>query len=132
MRISTGCTRSFRTYGTIFLLIVMGLGRLYAGGGDRSARWLRVKVTAYCSGPCSVCGTTGITRIGRDASTQGCAVDPNVIALRSRLDIPGYGNWIHADDTGSKVRGNHIDIRFQSHDEAAQYGTRRLKVRIWD
>lgn len=59
------------------------------------------------------------------------AVDPNVIPLGSRLYIPGYGYAI-ADDTGGAIRGNKIDLAFDSHGEALQFGRRDVTVYIID
>ena len=98
-----------------------------------------VTVTAYC--PCKKCCgrfADGRTHTGRDAYKAGVAVDPTVIPLGSRLDIPGYdrgpngnGSWILADDTGSRVVGKRIDVRFKTHEEAIKWGVKRLKIRIW-
>ncbi|WP_346354922.1 3D domain-containing protein [Azotosporobacter soli] len=59
------------------------------------------------------------------------AVDPNVIPLGTRLYIPGYGYAI-ADDTGGAIRGNKIDLAFDSHEEAIQFGRQRITVNILD
>ena len=104
--------------------------------------WLWLTITAYC--PCSVCcGTNanGTTATGRDANLPGVAVDPRVIPLGSHLDIPGYtrtngtstypGAWILADDTGRLIKGFKIDIRFKTHEEALEWGKKRLRVRVW-
>jgi len=100
--------------------------------GAASPETITVKVTAYC--PCPICcgkHSNGITATGTTAYKKGVAVDPTFIPLGSRLDIPGYGNWIKADDTGGKIKENHIDIRFQNHQQAKTYGTKYLKIRIW-
>lgn len=57
------------------------------------------------------------------------AVDPNVIPLGTRLYIPGYGYAV-ADDTGGAIRGNNIDLAFDSHAEAIQFGRQRITVNI--
>ena len=92
--------------------------------------WKIVEATAYCGGPCKTCGTTGTTRTGRDADSRGVAVDPAVIPLGSRLDIPGYGSWVRADDTGGAIKGDRIDLRM-GHREAREFGRQTLRVRIW-
>jgi cystine transport system substrate-binding protein len=104
------------------------------------AEWILVIVTAYCPGACC-CGphADGKTATGRDADRAGVAVDPSIIPLGSRLDIPGYsrgstrvkGSWILADDTGGVIKGRKIDIRFSTHEEARAWGKRTLKVRVW-
>jgi 3D (Asp-Asp-Asp) domain-containing protein len=103
-----------------------------ADGRERTARWVRVEATAYCAGPCSTCQTTGITSTGRDANKRGVAVDPAVIGLGARLDVPGVGVWLKADDVGGAIKGNKIDVRFQTHEEAKAWGRRSLVVRVWE
>ncbi len=59
------------------------------------------------------------------------AVDPNVIPLGTRLFIPGYGFAI-ADDVGGNIQGNRIDLAFDSHGEAMQFGKQNVTVYIYD
>lgn len=99
--------------------------------------YITVTVTAYC--PCSICCRgydDGKTATGRSAYTPGVAVDPSVIPLGARLDIPGYprtpkGAWVRADDVGGAIKGLHIDVRLKTHDAAVKWGVRRLRVRVW-
>lgn len=100
---------------------------------------MTVVATAYC--PCSICCgrfADGLTSTGRSAWKAGIAVDPSVISLGSRLDIPGYtrgpnenGSWIIADDTGSSIVGHRIDVRFVTHNEALEWGRKEVIVRVW-
>ena len=100
---------------------------------------MRVIATAYC--PCRICcgrHADGKTATGRSAWLAGVAVDPSAIPLGLHLDIPGYnrgpnknGSWIRADDTGSAIKGNIIDVRFKTHQEAVQWGRKSITVRIW-
>lgn len=87
-------------------------------------------LTGYCA--CSQCcgWSTGITASGRyvttDPTCHTVAVDRNVIPLGTYLtiDYPGFeGIIFRADDTGSAVRGNHIDIYFATHSEALAWST---------
>ena len=91
---------------------------------------MRVRVTAYDPGRCCTPGL-GVTKTGRSAYSQGVAVDPKVIPLGSRLDIPGYGSWILADDTGSRIKGKKLDVRFLDHSTAKEWGDPWLTVRVW-
>ncbi len=59
------------------------------------------------------------------------AVDPKVIPLGTRLFIPGYGYAI-ADDIGGAIKGNKIDLAFDSHGEAMQFGRQNVIVYIID
>lgn len=57
------------------------------------------------------------------------AVDPSVIPLGTRLFIPGYGEAI-ADDVGGSIKGNRIDLAFDSIEDALQFGVRNVIVYI--
>lgn len=57
------------------------------------------------------------------------AVDPNVIPLGSRVSIEGYGTYTAAD-TGGDIKGNRIDIHFQTVQECYSFGRKSVKVEI--
>jgi len=59
------------------------------------------------------------------------AVDPSFIPLGTRLYIPGYGYAI-ADDIGGAIKGNRIDLAFESRSDALQFGRQRITVFILD
>ena len=89
-------------------------------------------VTHYdCCKKC--CGNDkGITASGRKAVPYvSVAVDPNVIPLGSDV-LVDYGDGVieyyRADDTGSGVYGNHIDLCVESHATAIQLGVRQATV----
>ncbi len=82
--------------------------------------------TAYYSGGGGLSGN-GITAIGLRAKKGIVAVDPRVIPLGTKLYIPGYGEALAAD-TGGWVKGNRIDLVFESLEECYRFGRRRLKV----
>ena len=73
------------------------------------------------------CGNTlGITASGRyvtdDPTCWTVAVDPSVIPLGTYLVIEGYeGIIFRADDTGSAVKGYHIDIFTTSEAESKSF-----------
>ena len=89
------------------------------------------ELTAYC--PCAVCcgKDNGITATGTVAQ-EGVtiAVDPDVIPLGSWVEIDGH--TYHAEDVGGAVNGNHIDIYFNSHDAAWDFGRRYANVRWYE
>ena len=86
------------------------------------------KVTAYC--PCRIC--CGKWAGGKTASGtypkagRTVAVDRNVIAMGSVLYIDGV-EYI-AEDTGSAIKGNRIDIFFNDHQEALNFGVQHKEV----
>lgn len=100
------------------------------------------KVTGYC--PCEKC--CGKYADGRTswwggeskgyASRPGAAVDPNAVPYGSWITIPGVPDPVQADDTGGAMRQSakngvlHIDLRFQSHQEARKWGVQELPVVI--
>lgn len=91
-----------------------------------------VTVTHYCT--CvKCCGKSdGITASGLRA-TPGVtvAVDPDVIPLGADV-LVDYGDgeihYMRADDTGSGVKGNRIDVCLASHEEAVQAGVTTATV----
>lgn len=59
------------------------------------------------------------------------AVDPARIPLYTKLYVEGYG-YATALDRGSSIRGNRIDLFFETYEEAIRWGMRRVKVYILD
>lgn len=57
------------------------------------------------------------------------AVDPRVIPMGTRLYVEGYGNAIAADQ-GNAIKGNRIDLFFDTHAQALKYGMKTVKVTI--
>ncbi|MDO8885687.1 3D domain-containing protein [Candidatus Oleimmundimicrobium sp.] len=99
--------------------------------GTKRSGTLRMLATGYC--PCPICTGSGdgITAIGLKAGYGIAAVDPSVIPLGSRLYISGYGEAI-AGDVGGKIKKNHIDLCFNAHQEALNWGKRWVIVEILD
>ena len=100
---------------------------------DRSHKLEDVTITFYC---CEerphICGTgTGITASGRRVTPYvSCAVDPDIIPLGSTIMIEYNGEMVYlrADDTGSAVKGNHIDIAVPTHDFALSLGIQTADI----
>ena len=57
------------------------------------------------------------------------AVDPNVIPMGTRLYVEGYGEAIAADQ-GNAIKGNRIDLFFDTHQQALKYGMKTVQVTI--
>lgn len=89
-----------------------------------AANALAMVATAYTA---SCIGCSGITASGRPAGHGIVAVDPGVIALGTRLYIPGYGFAV-AGDTGGAIRGRRIDLGFNSVRDAMLFGRREVVV----
>lgn len=90
-------------------------------------------ITHYCS--CEKCcgkWADGITASGSTATeNRTIAVDPSVISLGSVVYIDGVGEFV-AEDTGSAIVGNRIDIYCGSHEEAITRGIEFREVFIDD
>ncbi|MEQ8175243.1 MAG: 3D domain-containing protein [Syntrophomonadaceae bacterium] len=57
------------------------------------------------------------------------ATDPNVIPMGTRLYIEGYGEAIAADQ-GNAIKGNRIDLYFDSREEAMNWGMKTVNVTV--
>lgn len=88
-------------------------------------------ITAYCN--CEKCcgKTNGITASGTKAK-QGrtVAVDPRYIPYGTEIIIDGQ-TYI-AEDCGGAIKGDRLDIYFDSHSEAASFGKQTKIVRIME
>tara|TARA_Y100000310_G_C20233243_1_gene601240 strand:- start:209 stop:580 length:372 start_codon:yes stop_codon:yes gene_type:complete len=99
-------------------------------------RVVEAVVTGYCPGICC-CGkyADGKTSTGKDARLAGVAVAPNAISYGLWVHIPGAG-FLEADDTGGAMRRSwkkgiyHIDLRFSKHQDALNWGRKKLKITI--
>ena len=67
--------------------------------------------------------------IGMPLQRGVVAVDPNVIPMGTRLYVKGYGEAIAADQGGA-IKGNRIDLFFNSRQEALDWGMRTVEVTI--
>lgn len=85
--------------------------------------------TAYCEG-CSGTTAYGIN-LRENPHMKVIAVDPNIIPLGTKVWVEGYGYAI-AGDTGGAIKGNKIDVFIPSHDQAMQWGVKKVKIKILD
>jgi len=69
------------------------------------------------------------TASGTAAGPGTVAVDPSVIPLGTKLYIEGYGHAV-ASDVGGDIKGNRIDLHFDTVDAARQFGRRVVKVYV--
>ncbi len=99
-------------------------------GAFKSRRVIMMHATGYDPGPRS-CGrwATGRTCTGMKAGYGVVAVDPRVIPLRSNLYIEGYGYAV-AGDRGRAIKGNRIDLGFDSYAVAKRFGRKYVKVHV--
>ncbi len=102
------------------------LGLASRGGKYRAP--VRMHATAYEPGPRS-CGAhaDGRTANGMRAKRGVAAVDTRVIPFGTRMYIPGYGFAVAAD-RGTAIKGNRIDLCFDTYREAIRFGRRWVDV----
>lgn len=94
------------------------------------------KLTAYCS--CEkCCGIWAYSRpngivygaIGEELKEgYSIAVDPNVIPYGTEVVI--YGKTYKAQDCGGAIKGNRIDVYFNDHDDALEFGVQYADIFI--
>lgn len=74
-------------------------------------------------------GCSDYTATGEYLRRGIIAVDPSIIPMGTRVFIPGYGIAVAAD-TGGAIRGNKIDLAFDSRSEAFAWGRRTITMFI--
>ena len=86
-------------------------------------------ITAYC--PCMKCcgKSDGITASGEKA-VEGVTVaaDTNILPFGTKVIIDG--NTYIVQDRGGAIKGNRIDLYFDSHQEALNFGRQTKQVTI--
>lgn len=92
----------------------------------------RAEFTAYAYCACEKCcgkwAEYGLTATGTvPVEGRTVAVDPAVIPLGTEIWIDGAGPYV-AEDTGSGIDGCTLDVYFESHQAALEYGKREVTV----
>jgi uncharacterized protein YabE (DUF348 family)/3D (Asp-Asp-Asp) domain-containing protein len=95
-----------------------------AGTGHR----MRCIATGYAAGEG---GADTRCATGARAVHGVIAVDPRVIPLGTHVYVPGYGYAVAAD-TGGAIKGNRIDLCYNSKAEADRWGRRGVTIVILD
>jgi 3D (Asp-Asp-Asp) domain-containing protein len=82
------------------------------------------KITYYCDERYDhVCGGNGMTASEKPTEVGvTAAADWSVLPSGSAVYINGVG-WREIQDVGGSVKGNHIDVLVENHDEALNLGT---------
>lgn len=97
---------------------------------------VKFEATAYtCNSP-NYLGD-GRTFTGTDARVGVVAVDPSVIPLGTRMYIASAdGEYIYgycvAEDTGGLIKGNIVDLYYNTHDECMDFGRRDIIIYFLD
>jgi 3D (Asp-Asp-Asp) domain-containing protein len=77
----------------------------------------------------------GITASGTYAKVGTVAVDPRVIPLGTKMYIVSTdGSYVYgyctAEDTGGGIKGNKVDLFYNTRNECMQFGRRSVRVYI--
>lgn len=86
----------------------------------------QMESTAYTGGTLTA---MGLKPVYNPNGISTVAVDKDVIPLGSKVYVSGYGVAI-ASDTGSAIKGNIIDVYFNTHSECISWGRRQVEVTV--
>ena len=95
---------------------------------EKKIDWFYFVATGYSPDDASQ-GTGQKTSTGKSASEGIIAVDPKIIPYGTKIEIKDTGYFI-AEDCGSKIKGNRIDIYFDSKAKAEEFGKQGVWVRF--
>ncbi|WP_296644101.1 3D domain-containing protein [Romboutsia sp. 13368] len=84
---------------------------------------LEVKATAYAGDTITSTGT--VPKAG-----YTIAVDPSVIPYGTRVYIPEFDKVFVAEDCGSAIKGNRIDIFMESEAKCNEWGVKNITIHI--
>lgn len=105
-------------------VVLIGTKQTVSRGGEtiRFSRTLNMLATGYTH-------TGNPTASGIMPKVGVVAADTSIIPMKTRLYIEGYG---HATvlDRGSAIKGNRIDLFFNTKEEALKWGRRWVKVYV--
>lgn len=99
-----------------------------SNNGLNYSKVLNMNATAYSPDPAEN-GGYSVTALGTPLRRGVVAVDRRVIPLGTKLYIEGYG-YARAEDTGGAIKGNRIDLLFNTKAECRNFGRRTVKVYI--
>lgn len=116
----------------------MAVLKTFGGKELAYSKKIRVKSTAYTTdynrdgkpdNPEKNRTATGTIARRNKNGYSTISVDPRIIPLGTKVYVEGYGLAI-AEDTGSAVKGNKIDIFVNSYYEAMRWGVKTLNIYI--
>jgi len=95
---------------------------------EKETEWFYFVATGYSAND-PLQGTNNITATGKEIKKGMIAVDSKIIPLGTRIEIKDMGVFV-AEDTGGKIKGNRIDIYFETKEEAKEFGRQTIWVRV--
>jgi 3D (Asp-Asp-Asp) domain-containing protein len=99
------------------------------GAPQNYSKILDMTATAYAPGPADNGIWGDKTYIGTKVRKGVVAVDPRVIPMGTKLWVEGYGYAV-AEDQGSAIKGNRIDLAYNDYQTATNYGIQNVKVYV--
>ncbi len=103
------------------LLLFSGCATLPKEEREGKGETRNMLVTAY--------GHGGMTSSGSKARKGTIAADVSLFPYGTQMYVPGYG-WGEVQDTGSAIRGNHIDVFIPEEKDAIAWGRKFLDVTV--
>ena len=92
---------------------------------------LILTVTAYCACPvCTAPYSDGITAAGTVATEGRTIAAPPNWPMGRVVNIEGLGARV-VEDRGEAITQGKLDVYFDCHDEALEFGVRQLRVWVW-
>ena len=87
------------------------------------------EVTGYC--PCTKCcgKSDGITASGTKAKANHTIAAPKTYGFGTKIELEGYGTFV-VEDRGGAIKGNRIDRFFDTHQEALNWGRKKINGKI--
>ncbi|PRR80840.1 Cell wall-binding protein YocH precursor [Clostridium liquoris] len=123
-------------------LVAMGTLGVYTPSRGSSVHYsnvMRMRATAYTADYASTgkgpgdhgygITATGTVAKRNNGGYSSIAVDPRVIPLGTKVYVEGYGYAI-AEDTGGAIKGDKIDVFFDSNNEVNNWGVKWVNVYI--
>lgn len=72
----------------------------------------------------------GVTASGTQARRGTIAADTKRYPFGTIMYVEGYG-FCRVEDRGGAVKGDHIDLFFNTHKSAGNWGKKKIKVKVW-
>ena len=72
----------------------------------------------------------GLTASGRMARPGTIAADTRKYPFGTVMFVKGYG-YGRVEDRGGSIKGDRIDLYFNSHRQALEWGRKKVRVKIW-
>ena len=88
-----------------------------------NSKHMRVGATAYTNDPITATGT-------KPTEGRTIAVDPKIIPYGTKVYIPQFDRVFIAEDCGSAIKGNRIDIYMNDYDRCMDWGVKTIDIYI--